>query len=101
MNRKRVLIAGGYGAVGAQLARILHDRHPDLELVLGGRSAGKAAPFPSNRVQTVVVDTHADDPLIHAGENISLIINAVNDLDDRLLVSAVRKNSTYRYNTLD
>lgn len=91
MNRKRVLIAGGYGAVGAQLARILHDRHPDLELVLGGRSAGKAAPFPSNRVQTVVVDTNADDPLIHVGENISLIINAVNDLDDRLLVSAVRR----------
>ncbi|PQP83349.1 saccharopine dehydrogenase [Paenibacillus sp. PCH8] len=91
MIRKRVLIAGGYGAVGAQIARILHDRHPDLELVLGGRSAGKAAPFPSNRVHTVVVDTHADDPLIHAGENITLIINAVNDLDDRLLVSAVRR----------
>ncbi|ETT72048.1 saccharopine dehydrogenase [Paenibacillus sp. FSL R7-277] len=91
MNRKKVLIAGGYGAVGVQIARILHDRHPDLELVLGGRSAGKAAPFPSDRVHTVVVDTQAVDPLIHAGENITLIINAVNDLDDRLLVAAVRR----------
>ncbi|XOI98237.1 hypothetical protein ACMX2M_20440 [Paenibacillus polymyxa] len=41
MIRKKFLISGGYGAEGAQIARILHDRHPDPEFVLGGRSAGK------------------------------------------------------------
>ncbi|KAA8785147.1 saccharopine dehydrogenase [Paenibacillus amylolyticus] len=89
-NRK-ILIAGGYGAVGAQIARILHDRHADLELLLGGRSSGKTPPFASNRVHTVIVDTAAPDPLIHVQDDVFLIINAVNDLQDSLLVSAIRR----------
>ncbi|MNO41293.1 Saccharopine dehydrogenase [compost metagenome] len=91
MNRKKILIVGGYGAVGRQIATILHDRHPDLDIILGGRSPQKAAPFKSTRVQTVVVDNNADDPLLYAGDNVSLIINSVNDLQDRLLMSAVRR----------
>jgi len=91
LNRKMVLIVGGYGAVGRQIAQILHDRHPDLDIALGGRSPEKAVPFESVRVQTVVVDNNADDPLLYAGDNISLIINSVNDLQDRLLLSAVRR----------
>ncbi|MFF2888509.1 saccharopine dehydrogenase [Paenibacillus sp. NPDC057967] len=91
MSKKKVLIVGGYGEVGKQIAQILHDRHPDLDIALGGRSPGKAAPFDSKRVQTVVVDNNAEDPLLYAGDNISLIVNAVNDLQDRLLLSAVRR----------
>lgn len=92
MNKKLVLIVGGYGVVGRQIAQILHDRYPDLELALGGRSPGKAAPFGSGRVHTVVVDNDAEDPLQHIGDNrVTLIINAVNDLQDRLLLSAVRR----------
>ena len=40
MNKKTVLIVGGYGVVGSQIAQILHDRHPDLEIRLG-RTLGK------------------------------------------------------------
>ncbi|MED3013743.1 Saccharopine dehydrogenase, partial [Bacillus thuringiensis] len=47
MNKKTVLIVGGYGVVGSQIAQILHDRHPDLEIRLGGRTLGKALPFES------------------------------------------------------
>jgi len=91
MNKKIVLIVGGYGIVGRQIAQILHERHPDLDIVLGGRSPEKAAPFDTLRARTVVVDNLAEDPLLHAGDNISLIINSVNDLQDRLLMSAVRR----------
>lgn len=91
MNRKMVLIVGGYGAVGRQIAQILHDRHPELDITLGGRSPEKAAPFESERVQTIVVDNNADDPLLYVGDNVSLIINSVNDLQDRLLLSAVKR----------
>ncbi|MEK3875202.1 saccharopine dehydrogenase [Paenibacillus sp. FSL M7-0420] len=91
MNRKKVLIVGGYGAVGRQIAQILLDRHPDLDIALGGRSPEKAAPFESERVQTVVIDNNADDPLLNTDDNVSLIINSVNDLQDRLLLSAVRR----------
>ncbi|WP_138753070.1 saccharopine dehydrogenase NADP-binding domain-containing protein [Paenibacillus sinopodophylli] len=91
MNNQLVLIVGGYGEVGRQIAQLLHDRHPNLNIALGGRTAGKAVPFQSARVQTIVVDNNADDPLVHTGEHVSLIINAVNDLEDRLLLSAVRR----------
>lgn len=91
MKRKMVLIVGGYGTVGRQIAQILHDRHPELDITLGGRSPDKAAPFESERVQTIVVDNNAEDPLLYAGDNVNLIINSVNDLQDRLLLSAVKR----------
>ncbi|MHA6482186.1 saccharopine dehydrogenase family protein [Paenibacillus sp. strain BS8-2] len=90
MIRKTVLIVGGYGEVGRQIAQILHDRHPDIHILLGGRTKGKVSPIESTRIQTVVVDNQAEDPLHVINGNISLIINAVNDLEDRLLLSAVR-----------
>ncbi|MGG3890806.1 saccharopine dehydrogenase [Metabacillus fastidiosus] len=91
MNKKKVLIVGGYGAVGRQIAQILHDRHPDLDIVLGGRSPEKAEHFESERVQTIIVNNNMEDPLLYISDNVSLIINAVNDLQDRLLLSAVRR----------
>ncbi|MET7020952.1 saccharopine dehydrogenase NADP-binding domain-containing protein [Bacillus mycoides] len=91
MNKKTVLIVGGYGVVGGQIARILHDRHPDLEIRLGGRTLGKALPFESERVKIVKVDNTTDDPLRNLDDNFTLVVNAVNDPQDRLLLSAVRK----------
>ncbi|MBH5319041.1 saccharopine dehydrogenase NADP-binding domain-containing protein [Paenibacillus sp. GSMTC-2017] len=91
MNKKTVLIVGGYGAVGKQIAQLLLERHPDLNIVLGGRSPEKAEPFASDRIQTGVVDNNAEDPLQYISGNVSLVINSVNDLHDRLLLSAVRR----------
>ncbi|MCM3143250.1 hypothetical protein [Brevibacillus sp. MER 51] len=56
MNLTKVLIVGGYGTVGSQIAKILHDRHPTLELLLGGRSAGKSFPFTSTRLKPFLLD---------------------------------------------
>ncbi|WP_338552204.1 saccharopine dehydrogenase NADP-binding domain-containing protein [Paenibacillus sp. KS-LC4] len=91
MQKRNVLIVGGYGEVGRQIAQILLDRHEDLDIVLGGRSPGKAAALESERVHTVVVDTNTEDPLQHVDEPISLIISAVNDLQDKLLLAAVKR----------
>ena len=91
MNKKTVLIVGGYGVVGSQIAQILHDRHPDLEIRLGGRTLGKALPFESERVKIVKVDNTTDDPLRNLNDHPTLIVNAVNDPQDRLLLSAVQK----------
>ncbi|WP_312114104.1 saccharopine dehydrogenase [Brevibacillus reuszeri] len=90
MQTKTVLIVGGYGTVGSQIANILHDRHPEIELLLGGRSTGKPLPFPSSRLKPVYVDNTKADPLQHAPEDLSLILNAVNDPDDTLLLAAVK-----------
>ncbi|MFC8688818.1 saccharopine dehydrogenase [Brevibacillus porteri] len=91
MNLTKVLIVGGYGTVGSQIAKILHDRHPTLELLLGGRSAGKSLPFASTRLKPFLLDISKSDPLAHAPDDLTLIISAVNDPDDTLLLAAVRR----------
>jgi hypothetical protein len=91
MSKKTVLIVGGYGAVGRQIAQILQDRHLDLDIILGGRSPSTASPLESGHFQTAIVDTNAEDPLLYVDAPVTLIINSVNDLQDRLLLSAVRR----------
>ena len=39
--KEAVLIAGGYGVVGEQVAQIMRQRHPDIPLILGGRNPQK------------------------------------------------------------
>ena len=41
-SENAVLIAGGYGVVGSQIARFVRKRHPDLPLIIGGRNPDKA-----------------------------------------------------------
>ncbi|MDR4999221.1 saccharopine dehydrogenase [Brevibacillus parabrevis] len=91
MAEKKGLIVGGYGTVGSQIARILHEQNHDLQLLLGGRNPGKPLPFASPRVHSLFVDNTAADPLIDAPKDLSLIINAVNDPDDRLLLASARR----------
>ncbi|RKH63160.1 saccharopine dehydrogenase, partial [Corallococcus aberystwythensis] len=38
----RVVLVGGYGVVGAQLALLLRERHPDLPLLIAGRREAPA-----------------------------------------------------------
>ncbi|MCG7408275.1 saccharopine dehydrogenase [Paenibacillus sp. ACRRX] len=90
-NRQVVLIVGGYGVVGSQIAHILLQRHPEVVILLGGRNPNRAVPFEPDRVQTISINNMAEDPLEHVSEELTLIINVVNDLEDHLLLSAVRR----------
>lgn len=87
LAEKKGLIVGGYGTVGSQIAHILHEQNHDLQLLLGGRNPGKPLPFASS----LFVDNTATNPLIDAPKDLSLIINAVNDPDDRLLLASARR----------
>lgn len=91
MAAKKVLIVGGYGTVGSQIAKILHDLHPEIEWLVGGRSSGKPLPFSSTRVKALYVDNTNADPLSDAPDDLSMIINSVNDPDDSLLLTAVKR----------
>ncbi|EJL42463.1 saccharopine dehydrogenase [Brevibacillus agri] len=90
-TEKKVLIAGGFGTVGSQIAKILHGQNQELLLLLGGRNPGKPLPFASPRLHPLLVDTTAQDPLAHAPDDLALIVNAVNDPDDALLLAAVSR----------
>ncbi|URN95261.1 MAG: saccharopine dehydrogenase [Candidatus Pristimantibacillus lignocellulolyticus] len=91
MNNQSVLIVGGYGAVGRQIAQILHDRHPDLHILLGGRTPNMISPFKSPRIKTIIINSNWEDPLQNVNENVSLVINSVNDIHDRILLAAVSR----------
>ncbi|MET4108376.1 hypothetical protein [Hymenobacter sp. UYP22] len=63
MTHHPILLVGGSGTVGRWAARLLHDAHPQVPLLLGGRNLAKAqeaaAEIPS--AEGVVVDLSADD----------------------------------------
>src|SRR5690554_3367480 len=93
MKTKSVLIVGGYGVVGMQIASILRDRYPDHKILLGGRNPEQAKELAQTTANTEVikVDTTANDPLQSINDNVILIINAVNDPEDHLLQAAVNR----------
>ena len=43
MNRKKILIIGGYGNTGYLMAKYLLAEHPDVQIVIAGRNTDKAA----------------------------------------------------------
>ncbi|WP_022826141.1 hypothetical protein [Hymenobacter norwichensis] len=42
MTQQPILVVGGSGIVGRWVARLLHDAHPEIPLLLGGRDLAKA-----------------------------------------------------------
>lgn len=89
----QVLIAGGYGTVGGQVAQLLAERHPGFELLLGGRnpSGGERLAATLPHARALHLDLKADDPLEGIGVSPDVVLMAVNDPADRLLVSALRR----------
>lgn len=90
-----VVLVGGYGVVGTQVARMLSGRIPGRDLVLAGRSAERAlqaaAVLPDAR--GAVVDVGAPDPLAGLPEKPALVVSLVNDPGDNLLRSAIRSGA--------
>lgn len=92
-NTGNILVVGGYGIVGGQLSCLLAARHPQLHLLIGGRSldnAQKAAQTLPNATG-VYIDVEETDPLAHLPTQPDVIVVAVNDHHDRLLLSATRR----------
>jgi saccharopine dehydrogenase-like NADP-dependent oxidoreductase len=87
-----LLIVGGYGLVGKQVARSLRQRHPDLGLVLGGRYPEQAQEFAASiGASTVAVDTSAKQPLAAVLERPTAVLASVSDPTDQLLIDAARQ----------
>ncbi|KAI9020387.1 saccharopine dehydrogenase [Hyaloraphidium curvatum] len=85
-----VLIAGGYGTVGLQLARAFRALHPDVALLLGGRDPAKAPPEAKELGGLVRLDTSDADPLAHIAA-VRAVVTAVNDPGDNLLRAAIAR----------
>ena len=92
-----VLIAGGYGVVGSDIARILRRLYPSLSLVLAGRSPekGQALAEELGSCEVTKLDIDAPGPLLADGLAPDLIIAAVHDHTDRLLSYALEHDIGY------
>jgi hypothetical protein len=93
-----VLIAGGYGVVGAQVARLLRERHPQLPLLLGGRRPERGAALAQElgEAEAVPLDlsaarANASDLLASLPQRPAAILCVVNDPGDRLLAAAIEQ----------
>jgi hypothetical protein len=87
----RILIAGGWGLVGGAIARLLREAGHDVELILAGRSpetgAGLARTLDARTVRLDVADPA--EGLAAAGP-LDLVIAALQDPDDALLMATLR-----------
>ena len=92
-----VVLVGGYGVVGAQVAGILSRRAPDLDLILAGRSEARARQAAAGlpRARGAAVDVAAEAPLSGLPAAPALVVSLVNDPSDNLLRDAIRAGAAY------
>jgi hypothetical protein len=90
-----ILIAGGYGVVGQQLAEMIRLRHSDLPLILAGRNPVQAEPLAQRlaRANTLRLDMEQTAPL--HGARPRAVVAVANDPHDYLLLEAVRAGLPY------
>lgn len=90
-----VLIAGGYGVVGRQAAELIRQSHPELPLVIAGRSSTEAESLSRalTNARGIRLDVTHPDPM--KGEKPRAILAIVNDPSDFLLLQAVREAIPY------
>lgn len=58
-----ILLMGGAGEIGQRTAKALRAHHPDIPLLIGGRSKPKAQALASalGNAEAVIIDSHAED----------------------------------------
>lgn len=88
---RSVVIVGGYGVVGSQIASLLAARDPEIELLIAGRDAVRAAALADTlpRAQAMALDLNDRDPLRGLPRLPELVLCAANDQQDNLLRACV------------
>lgn len=88
-----ILIVGGYGVVGLQLAQLVRKRQPDVPLLLAGRSqtAADQAAADIGNAKGIVIDVNSDDPLANITTSIAAVVGAVNDPSNALMKAAIAR----------
>lgn len=91
-----VLIAGGYGHVGSNIARHIREKYPEINLKLGGRNPGKGLKIATEIGQTECIFLDVTQPFdSESAGNPDLIIAALQDHKNVLFDAAVENNISY------
>ncbi len=88
-----VVLVGGYGVVGGEVARMLRARHPSLPLVLAGRTPSRGEALAKEVGATLLaLDLAGPAPLDFSAR---AVVSLVNDPSDRLLRACIRAGIPY------
>ncbi|MEM7796315.1 MAG: saccharopine dehydrogenase [Cyanobacteria bacterium P01_C01_bin.118] len=90
-----ILIAGGYGVVGRQVAQLIRQNHPHLPLIIAGRNIEKAETLAQElgNASSLQLDVEQPNPLQR--QKLRAIVAVVNDPHDYLLMDAVQQSIPY------
>lgn len=98
MKPKQIVLVGGSGVVGSQVADILKRRMPQCELIIAGRVLDKAQAVAA-RVGAKAVQMDVNAPVLPAMSGGSadgrMIVGLTNDLHDNLLKFALNNGLPY------
>ena len=95
ITQEGILIAGGYGVVGRQIAQLIRQQHPNLHLIIAGRNVDKAKALVHKlgNASSVAIDVEQPHPL--GGVKPSAVLAVVNDPNDYLLMDTVQNGIPY------
>jgi saccharopine dehydrogenase-like NADP-dependent oxidoreductase len=90
-----ILIAGGYGVVGQQIAEVIRANHPELPIVIAGRNPekGQALADSLGKASVLFLDMEQSNPLKNL--KFRAVLVAVNDPKDFLLIDSIQKGVPY------
>lgn len=90
-NDDSIVIIGGYGLVGSEIARLIHVYHPEITIGIAGRSAEKASSLLKElgNAHFIQMDVNEPESLNHLPSRPSALVCAVNDTHDYILKKAV------------
>ena len=89
---KRILLAGGYGVVGAQTTALLRKHHPETEILIGGRREKEASALAASLggARAAIMDVTKPEPM-RGLDGIDAAGCFIHESDDHLLNEAARR----------
>ncbi len=95
--KKSILIVGGYGVVGLQIAQVIRKHQNNLPIMLAGRSLGKAKEAAATMENTsgIALDVTDADPLAKVDAKLGAVLGATNDPDNSLMRAAISRGVPY------
>ena len=96
-DKKAVLIVGGYGIVGRQIASILRQRHPKIPLVIAGRDFNKAKQFADTLgyAEGIAMDVTKVSQISPLSGKLAAVVTATNDPNNYVLLDTIRNHIPY------
>ncbi|CCW30961.1 Saccharopine dehydrogenase involved in xenocoumacin synthesis [Xenorhabdus nematophila F1] len=95
MKKLSVLLVGGYGVVGHQVALILNQYAPHLELIIAGRDINKAGELAKSLQNAQGIAFDIEKICLPDDLNVDIILSTVNDPQDNLFYFANKHGIAY------